>query len=178
MRFKIRPMEFLQDILSELRQEAEVTRRYLENVDFSRSEFQPHEKSEKLGRLAVHVAEILAWWINVLESNELNFIDFEPRDISSTDELLEYFDKLLEDAIKAISNANETELTKEWSMKYGEDVLFTLNKKEVLRKFCLNHLIHHRAQLGVYLRMLDIPVPAVYGPSADDDNITLIRKFS
>ena len=171
-------MNFLQDILSELKQEGAVTRRHLEKVDFEKAEFQPHEKSEKLGRLAIHVAEIIAWWKNVLENSELNFIDFEPREINSTSELLEYFDGLLKDAEKAIQNADETELTKDWSMKYGDDILFTLNKKEVLRKFCLNHLIHHRAQLGVYLRMLDIPIPAVYGPSADDENITLIEKFN
>ncbi len=171
-------MNFLQDILSELRQEGAVTRQHLAKVNFNKSEFQPHEKSEKFGRLAIHVAEIIAWWKNVLENNELNFIDFKPIEIKSTSELLEYFDGLLNDAEEAIQNADETELNKNWSMKYGDDVLFTLNKKEVLRKFCLNHLIHHRAQLGVYLRMLDIPIPAVYGPSADDETITLIEKFN
>jgi len=114
----------------------------------------------------------------VLENNELNFIHFEPKEIKSTNELLEYFDGLLADAEKTIKKTDKTELSKNWSMKYGDEILFTLNKKEVLRKFCLNHLIHHRAQLGVYLRMLNIPVPAVYGPSADDENITLTEKFA
>ena len=68
-------------------------------------------------------------------------------------------------------------MEKDWSMTYGEDVLFTLKKKQVLRVFCMNHLIHHRAQLGVYLRMLGIPVPAVYGSSADDENVLLIQPF-
>ncbi|MCM5663996.1 DinB family protein [Galbibacter mesophilus] len=171
-------MSFLQDILNELKQEGAVTRRHLEKVDFKSVDFQPHEKSEKLGRLAIHVAEIIAWWKNVLENSDLNFIDFEPREIKTTEELLNYFDGLFSEAKNAIENADEAELSKNWSMKYGDDILFTLNKKEVLRKFCLNHLIHHRAQLGVYLRMLDIPVPAVYGPSADDENITLIEKFN
>ena len=171
-------MSFLKDILSELRQEAEVTRRFLEKVDFSKSDFQPHEKSEKLGRLAIHVVEIIAWWKNVLERKEMNFMIFEPKEIKSTIELLEYFDGLIDQATKAILSTDESELTKSWSMKYGDEVLFTLNKKEVIRKFCLNHLIHHRAQLGIYLRMLDISVPAVYGPSADDENITLIKEFN
>lgn len=96
----------------------------------------------------------------MLVNNELNFIHFEPKEIKSTSELLEYFDGLLADAEKTIKKNDETELSKNWSMKYGEETLFTLNKKEVLRKFCLNHLINHRAQLGVYLRMLNIPVSA------------------
>jgi uncharacterized damage-inducible protein DinB len=170
-------MSFLEDILSELKQEGAVTRRHLELVNFEKADFQPHEKSEKFGRLAIHVAEIVAWWKNILENNELNFIDFEPKEIKSTSELLDYFDGLLTESEKSLKNTDEKELGKLWSMKYGDDVLFTLNKKEVLRKFCMNHLIHHRAQLGIYLRMLDLPLPAVYGPSADDDNVTLIKRF-
>ena len=170
-------MSFLKDILSELKQEAAVTRRHLEKVNFENVDFRPHEKSEKLGRLAIHVAEIMAWWKQCLENSELNFIDFRPKEIESTDELLTYFDTLLAKSEEALENANESELEKIWSMKYGEEMLMALNKKEVLRKFCMNHLIHHRAQLGVYLRMLNIPVPAVYGPSADDSHVTLIEKF-
>lgn len=170
-------MSFSSDILNELRQEATVTRRHLELVDFENSEFQPHEKSEKLGRLAIHVAEIIAWWKNVIETDELNFINFEPKKINTTNELLSYFDSLLMDSEGSLINIDEATLSQMWSMKYRDEILFTLQKKEVLRKFCLNHLIHHRAQLGVYLRMLDLPVPAVYGPSADDDNVTLIEGF-
>lgn len=171
-------MNYLQDILSELKQEGAVTRRYLEKVDFGRADFKPHEKSEKLGRLAIHLVELMTWWKNVLTQNELNFIDFEPKEIKTTSELLNYFDDLLKEATAAIENAHESELEKDWSMKYGDKTLFTISKKEVLRKFCLNHLIHHRAQLGVYLRMLDISIPAIYGPSADDKNVTLIEKYS
>jgi len=65
----------------------------------------------------------------------------------------------------------------DWSMTHGDEILFTLPKKQVVRIFCMNHLVHHRAQLGVYLRILDIPIPAVYGPSADDEEVTLIRAF-
>lgn len=169
-------MSFSSDILSELRQEANVTRRHLELVDFENSEFQPHEKSEKFGRLAIHVAEIIAWWKNVIETDELNFINFEPKEINTTNGLLSYFDTLLMNSEKSLLHIDEATFSKMWSMKYGDEILFTLPKKEVLRKFCLNHLIHHRAQLGVYLRMLDLPVPAVYGPS-DDDNVTLIEGF-
>lgn len=170
-------MNFKEDLLAELKQEAAVTRRFLASVPFDKKEFQPHEKSETLGRLAIHVVEIIAWWEQSLNNDELDFIDFEPKEINDTKELLTYFDELLIKAERALKEANATEFDKKWSMRYGDDVLFTLNKKEVLRKFCMNHLIHHRAQLGVYLRILGVPVPAVYGPSADDFNVTLIEPF-
>ncbi|MGB1242827.1 MAG: DinB family protein [Chitinophagales bacterium] len=166
-----------QEFLSELLLESEVTRRYLERVPFDKKNFSPAEKSEKLGRLAIHVAEITAWWTSCVREEQLDFIGFEPKNIQSTVELLAYFDELLVEAKKALLEVKDKEWEKEWSMTYGEDVLFTLPKKQVARIFCMNHLVHHRAQLGVYLRMLDIPLPAVYGPSADDENVTLIQPF-
>ncbi|MGB0930589.1 MAG: DinB family protein [Chitinophagales bacterium] len=166
-----------QEFLKELVLESEVTRRYLERVPFDKKDFSPAEKSEKLGRLAIHVAEITAWWTSCVRDNRLDFMNFEPKNIQSTLELLTYFDELLAGAKKALSEVEDVEWEKEWSMTYGEDVLFVLPKKQVARIFCMNHLVHHRAQLGVYLRMLDIPLPAVYGPSADDENVTMIRPF-
>jgi uncharacterized damage-inducible protein DinB len=166
-----------QELLQELTLEAAVTRRFLENVPFDKTEFQPTEKSEKLGRLAIHVAEIIAWWKNVSENNKLDFIDFIPKEIKTTKELLEYFDNLLKDTKYALQIVTDEELNKAWSMTHGEDILFTLPKRQVLRLFCMNHLVHHRAQLSVYLRLLDISVPATYGPSADDFEMILTRKF-
>lgn len=170
-------MNLAKGFLSELKQEAAVTRRFLERVPFDKRDFNPHEKSESLGRLAIHVAEIIAWWKSCIEDYELDFIDFEPKEINSNEELLYYFDSLLKESIIALEKVDENEFEKKWSMKHGEEVLFTLNKKEVIRKFCTNHLVHHRAQLGIYLRILEVPLPAVYGPSADDFNITLIEPF-
>lgn len=170
-------MPLAQDFLSELKQEAAVTRRYLASVPFDKKDFKPHEKSETLGRLAIHVAEILSWWKACIQSSELNFLGFEPQDIQSTAILLSYFDDLLAEAIAALEGATDADFEEDWSMKYGEEVLFTLSKKEVARKFCMNHLVHHRAQLGVYLRILDVALPAVYGPSADDEVVTLIEPF-
>lgn len=166
-----------QELLKELRLEASVTRRFLERVPFDKLEFRPSEKSESLGRLAIHVAEIIAWWTSCVESDKLDFIDFEPKDIQSTEELLNYFDDLLESAQKSLSEATDEEFEKDWSMIYGEEILFTLPKKQVARLFCMNHLVHHRAQLGIYLRLIDIDVPATYGPSADDENVILINKW-
>ncbi len=172
-------MPLTQDLLNELTQEAAVTRKYLASVPFDKAAFQPHEKSEMLGRLAIHVAEILGWWKVCILQDELDFTHFEPKAIQSTDELLTYFDELLLEAKTALQEAKDTELeSSTWSMRYEDIVYFTLSKKQSLRVFCMNHLVHHRAQLGVYLRLLDIPVPAVYGPSADDDNVLLVAPFA
>ena len=100
-----------------------------------------------------------------------------PKKINATDELLNYFDDLLEEAKTALSTVGDEEFERVWSMTYGDEILFTLPKKQVARIFCMNHLIHHRAQLGVYFRLLNIPVPATYGPSADDNKVLLIKKY-
>ncbi len=171
-------MTTAQELLQELSLEAEVTRRYLECIPFERSEFQPAEKSEKLGRLAIHLAEIIAWWKNVAEQDKLDFSNFEPAEIKTTQELLEYFDHLLTQSTGSLQILTDEELNKDWSMTHGVEIYFTLPKKQVLRLFCMNHLVHHRAQLGVYLRLLNIPVPATYGPSADDFDVILTRRFS
>ena len=165
------------DLLKELQLEAAVTRRYLENVPFDRADYKPTEKSEALGRLAIHVAEIIAWWKDCITRSELDFIDFEPRDINTNAELLNYFDSLLAEAESVLKNTKDEDLDKEWSMRHGDIVYFTLPKRQVLRVFCMNHLVHHRAQLGVYLRLLDVPVPATYGPSADDENVILTNRY-
>lgn len=109
----------------------------------------------------------------------MNFIDFKLKNIQSTLAILSYFDELLIEAKATLGNAKDTDLENgTWSMRYGDIVYFTLPKKQVLRTFCMNHLVHHRAQLGIYLRLLDIPVPAVYRPSAADDNVLLVQPFA
>jgi uncharacterized damage-inducible protein DinB len=162
-------MALAQDFLDELKEEAAITRLFLERVPFDKSSFKPHEKSEELGRLAIHVAEIIAWWTSCVQEEELDFIDFEPKAITTNSELLAYYDELLLEAENALSIATDAVFEKTWSMRHGEMVYFTLPKKKVMRTFCMNHLVHHRAQLGVYLRILGIAIPGAYGPSADED---------
>ena len=162
----------------ELLLESEVTRKYLALVPFDKKDFKPAKKSETLGRLAIHVAEITAWWTSCVKDVQLDFMDFEPEEIGSTEALLRYFDGLLKEASASLESVKDDEFEKDWSMTYGEEVLFTLPKKQVARIFCMNHLVHHRAQLGVYLRILGIALPAVYGPSADDDQVTMVRGIN
>ncbi len=167
-----------QTFLQELNLETEVTRNYLALVPFEKKAFKPAEKSETLGRLAVHVAEITGWWISTIKEDKLDFSGFVPKAVENTEELLAYFDDLTKEAKQLLSEVADEEFQKPWSMTYGEQVIFTLPKIQVARIFCINHLIHHRAQLGVYLRLLDIPLPATYGPSADiKDNIPLITPY-
>lgn len=158
-----------QELMEEFAIEMGITRRYLASVPFDKKNFKPAEKSEELGRLAIHIAEIVAWWKACLEQDKLDFIDFEPIDIQSTEALLSYFDDLVIEAKATLNKVQDAEFNREWSMTYGDEVLFFMKKKQVIKSFCMSHLVHHRAQLGVYLRLLDIPVPATYGPSADDD---------
>ena len=166
-----------QEFAHELKLEAEVTRLYLTKVPFDHLDFQPSEKSETLGRLAVHVAEILAWWNAVIDANQLDFMDFKPKEFKSNEALLAYFDELLDEAYAALQRVQDDALNKDWSMCHGNEIYFTLPKRQVLRLFCMNHFIHHRAQLGVYLRCLEVSLPASYGPSADDFDVILTRKF-
>jgi uncharacterized damage-inducible protein DinB len=166
-----------QQLLQELNLEAAVTRRFLERVPFTSAGFKPTVQSEPLGRLAIHVAEIVAWWTACVEKNKLDFAGFEPAAITNTKQLLAYFDGLLADAATSLANAPDDVFKEDWSMTHGGEVLFTLPRLQVARLFCMNHLVHHRAQLGMYLRLLNIAVPATYGPSADDDNVILITPF-
>ena len=166
-----------QEFLKELSLEAAVTRKYLASVPFDKKGFKPAEKSETLGRLAIHVAEIIAWWTACIKTDKLDFMGFEPKNINTTTELLAYFDDLLDEAKMALATAKDDIFEQEWSMTYGDEILFTLPKKQVARIFCMNHFIHHRSQLGVYLRILGVAVPATYGPSADDENVMLIERF-
>jgi uncharacterized damage-inducible protein DinB len=166
------------DFLAELQLEAAVSRRFLEAVPFDQLDFQPHEKSEKLGRLAVHVAEIMAWFSSCIRDKQLDFEHFVPNTFDNKDALLSYFDGLLKEASELLLSASDAVFEEVWSMTYGEEVLFALPKKQVMRIFCTNHLVHHRAQLGLYLRLLNVPVPATYGPSADDEQVILIHTFN
>jgi uncharacterized damage-inducible protein DinB len=170
-------MTIAQELIQELTLEAAVTRKYLDAVPFDKLAYKPTEKSENLGRLAIHVAEIIAWFTSVAKTNRLDFENFKPKDIQTKEELLTYFDALFEEAIQSLTNAKDELFSDDWSMTYGEENFFTLPKKQVARLFCMNHLVHHRAQLGMYLRMLGVAVPATYGPSADDENVLLIKPF-
>lgn len=156
--------------LAELENEAKVTRTCLERVPADKFDWKPHEKSMTFGRLATHCAEMFGWTKETLKSDVLDFakFDFKPFEPKSSEELLAFFDEHIAVAKTILAEtADETFMT-DWTMRNGEQVYFTMPKVAVMRSFVMNHIVHHRGQLSVYLRLNDIPVPSIYGPSADE----------
>lgn len=160
-------MSFLQDLLPEFDEEMGVTRRVLERVPSDRGEWKPHPKSFSLAHLAQLVSSMPGWIVPTLRSTELDLAASPGYSNETTETLLERFDQAVEQARAAIRETKDNELAVPWSLKMGSKVLFTMPRQRVVRQH-INHLVHHRAQLGVYLRLLDIPVPAMYGPTADE----------
>ena len=156
-------------LLNEFKKEVVATRTILAKVPMDKLDYKPHEKSMTLGRLSTHVAEIAGWWKECLIDDELDFAkgDFTPKVFNTTDEFLAYFDDLVAKAEVILTEVNDEEFDKPWTMRQGELIFFTQAKHEVVREWCLNHWYHHRAQLGVYLRLLNVAIPGTYGPSAD-----------
>ncbi|HEU5411439.1 MAG TPA: DinB family protein [Candidatus Acidoferrales bacterium] len=163
-------------ILPEFDHEVANTRKVLERVPEGKPDFRPHPKSMTMDRLAGHLAEVPGW---AKETILQDSIDARPSGaaapaqnialkMTSRKQLLEEFDKRVAAARAAIAGASDELLMKPWSLTAGGKTIFTLPKIAVLRGFVMNHMIHHRAQLGVYLRLNDVPVPSIYGPSADE----------
>ncbi len=163
-------MTTCQTITIDFDDEMKNTRRLLELVplDDAHREYRPHPKSMPLDRLATHVAELPSWPKVALESELFELQPgFKPHIASSTAELLEIFDRSVEQGRSSIGAATEDDMSKDWSFRFGELISFTQPRTKVIRSF-LNHLVHHRAQLTVYLRLNGIPIPGMYGPSADE----------
>lgn len=169
-------MSLKQALLQELEMEMPNTRKTLERVP-EKLDWTPHAKSMSMGRLAQHLAEIPDWAVKGIELDELDMAPpgappYQPPKIGTRAEILATFDKNLAAARAALSATNDDHLLKPWSLKMGGKTLMTIPRIAVLRNFVLNHNVHHRAQMGVYLRLNDIPVPSIYGPSADEGNMS------
>ena len=160
-------------LLPEFDQEMATTRRLLERVPEDKPEWRPHAKSMTLARLAGHVSELPAWATMTLTQDSIDLhppggSSLAPAVMTSRQELLKSFDGNVKAAREALAGAQDPDFMKPWSLLSGGKTLFTLPRVAVLRGFVLSHLIHHRAQLGVYLRINDIPLPQSYGPTADE----------
>lgn len=157
-------------LIAELEHEAATTRRVLERVPFERFGFQPHPRSMPVGRLASHIAETPSWGTRTLTTEEMVFdpATFKPWIAGSTQELLDTLDRNVAALKAALVEQNSTTLMTAWRMRTPERVILELPRIVVLRSMVLNHLIHHRGQLSVFLRLMDVPVPSIYGPSADE----------
>jgi uncharacterized damage-inducible protein DinB len=161
-----------QSFLPEFDQEAAVTRRLLERVPEAQASWKPHEKSMSLGQLAIHVATIAEWAVPALTRPDFDLAAREagdpPHRFSSTAETLAAFDRCISKARELLAAAPDAAMLEPWSLKRGDQTFFTLPRVAVLRSMVFNHLIHHRGQLSVYLRLQDVPLPAIYGPTADN----------
>ena len=169
-------MSFCELLLTEFDQEMAGTRKTLERVPENKFSWKPHEKSGSMIWLAEHLARLPEWAAFTMQQDSFDMSPAgvrmpQPPTPKSTKELLEVFDKNFKAGRTAIASATDAELAKPWSLFDSGKVYFTMPRGECLRKWVLNHNVHHRAQLGVYLRLNNIPVPALYGPSADEQGM-------
>ncbi len=157
-------------LTAELKHESTNTKKILERVPTDKLAWKPHEKSMSLGRLATHIAELPVWIERSVNADEFNFATavFNFTSKEDTDEILQLFEEHLSSAIKILETATDENLNSVWTAKRGEQIIYSMPKKVVIRNFTLNHIYHHRGQLTVFLRLLNISVPGMYGPSADE----------
>lgn len=159
-------------MLMEFKHEMDNTRKMLERVPFDKSTYKPHEKSRAMANEAMHIANVITWIPRVMNTPEFDVTKpgaFPKLELpKNTQELLEMFDKNNAEAVKALENASDEAFMTPWTFRNGEHVIFTLPRVAAIRNMGLNHHYHHRGQMSVYLRLAGVPVPGMYGPSADE----------
>ncbi len=156
-------------LLKEMEQEAQTTRKMLQRVPDDKLSWKPHEKSMNMERLVAHIAELPGWVSMALNTSELDFASnpYEPKPISNNQDLMQYFENTLAEGRARLEKATEEELMLPWTLRNGEQILTERSKAEVIR-MTYSQIVHHRAQLGVNLRLLNVAIPGSYGPSADE----------
>jgi len=162
-------MQIIPMLLKEMDQEAATTRKMLSRVPDDKYDWKPHPKSMSLRQLATHIAELPTWVSMTLDTEELDFATspYQPVQIDSAKQLMEHFEQSLREGRARLAAAEEEDLLPMWTLRNGAEIYSTTTKAEVIRMtYC--QIVHHRAQLGVFLRLLDIPIPGSYGPSADE----------
>ncbi len=155
--------------LKELDQEAATTRKMLAAVPNNKYDWRPHPKSMSIKQLATHIGELPGWISMTLNTAELDFAanPYEQISVNNTTDLLAYFERSYQEGKAALENTTEEQLLNNWTLRNGEEIYSVSTKEEVIR-MALSQIIHHRAQLGVFLRLLEVKIPGSYGPSADD----------
>jgi len=163
-------MNLSEPILAELSHESATARRLLERLPLQHFGWKPHEKSMTLARLATHIVEIPGWVASILDQDEFDVgaREHAPKNASSIAELLEMFEKNLAAAREAIGRQTNERMMGPWRLKKKGQLIVEMPRIGVIRSLLLNHFIHHRGQLSVYIRLLNVPVPSIYGPSADE----------
>ncbi|MEM7480679.1 MAG: DinB family protein [Acidobacteriota bacterium] len=164
-------MALIKLFAQEMKHEAATTRRVLEVVPEEHFAWKPHEKSMSLGRLAGHIAEIPGWGPDTLQADFLDLGGddaYQPFHPATRAELLAGHDRALETFFGSTQGVTDEDLSRNWQLRMGDHIAVEAPKAAILRSFILSHVVHHRGQMSVFLRLLDVPVPSVYGPSADD----------
>ncbi len=153
----------------EMEQEANTTRKMLGRIPDDKYDWQPHPKSMTIRQLSTHIAELPAWVTMALTTDELDFAAnaYEPTPVHNTAEVLALFERSLADGSASLSQATDAQLKQPWTLRNGDRILMRSTRGETIRH-AFSQTVHHRAQLGVYLRLLNIPIPGSYGPSADE----------
>ncbi|MDP9176055.1 MAG: damage-inducible protein DinB [Gemmatimonadota bacterium] len=160
-------MTIAETLLPEFDEEMPSTRRLLERVPTEKGQWKPHPKSFSLGHLTQLVCWMPGWITNTLTETELNLSGASPYSYEKTEDLLAMFDRNVREARAAIEASKEADFDTDWSLKVGNRVVLTQPRRVIVRNH-INHLIHHRGQLTVYLRLIDVPLPSIYGPTADE----------
>jgi uncharacterized damage-inducible protein DinB len=166
-------MAIKESILPEFDHEMKTTRKLLERVPEQSAGWKPHAKSMSLGQLGIHLSQLPLWGSMTMKETELDLSPpggpgYKAPDFESTGALLAAFDENVRQAREAIAAASDPDFMVPWTLKNGGRTIFTMPRVACLRSFVINHVIHHRGQLSVYLRLNDVPVPSIYGPSADE----------
>lgn len=163
-------MALINNLITEIEHESSNTQKMLARVPADKFDWRPHEKSMTLKHLATHVARLAEWPGFIIKTQFLDFADnnLERPVVQSTEDLLSLLQNGTNESIEALKNATEEDLEDNWILRNGEHIIIDMPRAAVIRNMAMNHIYHHRAQLGVYLRLLDVPVPGMYGPSADD----------
>ena len=164
-------MSIIEILLKELDQESKTTKKMLERIPEDKYDWKPHSKSMSIRQLATHIAELPTWISMGLSTSEMDFATspYNPPIINKSSDLMDLFKRSLESGMTSLKSATEKDLSPQWTLRNGDKVLQVMTKYEVIRH-AFNQIIHHRAQLGVFLRLLDVPIPGTYGPSADEMN--------
>jgi uncharacterized damage-inducible protein DinB len=166
-------MSIADSLLPEYDQEMVATRKCLERIPSDKFTYRPHAKSFDMGSLAVHIATVCDWGVVTMKADDFDYAPvgappYQPPVAKDTAELLAMFDKGRKEFRAALAAADDGAMMKPWSLLAGGKAIFTMPRIAVIRSMIFNHLIHHRGQLGVYLRLNEIAVPGIYGPSADE----------
>jgi uncharacterized damage-inducible protein DinB len=163
-------MKQIDSLIQEFEHEAQTTRKHLERLPENKLDWRPHEKSFTTGELASHITEMVGWTVAILNQHGFDFdpATYKPYLATSLADLIKTFDDNVAKGKKALADATDETLEQPWSLKIMGRVQFEKPKADVLRDFALSHMIHHRGQLSVYLRLLNVAVPGSYGPSADE----------